>query len=64
MKGQLMLKYLNQRCIIQYIGFEYILIYSQDLARAYILRTKDMMQISDVSVKNVHLLSMSDSKVA
>ena len=64
MNGQVCLKFLNQRCLVQHIGFEYILIYSMESKISYVVSAKTMNIIKQVTVRDINLMSLCDDKVA
>ena len=64
MDSQVMLKFLNHRCLVQHIGFDYLLIYSLDQLKAYVVNAKSLEVVKFMTVKDINLMSLCDNKVA
>jgi hypothetical protein len=64
MDGQVMHKFLNQRCLVQHIGFDFMLVYSLDQLKAYVINCKSLDVVKCLTVKDINLMSLCDNKVA
>lgn len=58
------MKFLNQNCILQTVGFDFLTLYNQDSRRFYVFKLPQIELLKSFAIENINLLSLCDDKVA
>ena len=61
--GKEVFKFLNQNCLIQFVGAKNLLIYSREHQKVFIVSIDNMLLETSIHVKNFHLMGMSNDGI-
>ena len=57
-------KFVNQSCLIQYVGFTNIVVYCSDQNKIYVLENKTLQVVKSLTIRDLKFVSICHTNVA